>query len=94
MNKIERDDLLTALYQVTLRGDLLSQFNSKLVGAKGTKAQRYTFLLEQIMFYSHAIIFGHGVQTAQNYRQDFMTVAKKNKLLKLNDKDIERAFSF
>jgi len=94
MTKIERDELLTALYQVTAKGDLLSQFDSKLSGAKGTIAQRYTHLLEQIVFYSHAIVFGHGVQTAHNYRQSFMTTAKKNKLLKLNNKEIEKAFSF
>jgi len=94
MNTIERDELLKALYQVTTKGDLLSQFDSKLSGAKGSTTQRYTHLLEQIVFYSHAIIFGHGVQTAHNYRQSFMTTAKKNKLLKLNNKDIEKAFSF
>ena len=94
MNTIERNELLTALYQTTSKGDLLAQFDSKLSGAKGTTAQRYTHLLEQIVFYSHAIIFGHGVQTAHNYRQSFMTTAKKNKLLKLNNKDIEKAFKF
>jgi len=103
MNTIERDELLKALYQATTKGDLLSQFDSKLSeinavfrgrGARLTDDKRYTYLLEQIVFYSHAIIFGHGVQTAHNYRQSFMTTAKKNKLLKLSSKEIEKAFSF
>ena len=94
MTKIERDELLQALYQVTSKADLLKQFDSKLSGAKGTNAQRYTHLLEQVLFYSHAIVFGHGVQTAHNYRQAFMTTAKKSKLLKLGNDDIEKAFSF
>jgi len=94
MTKIERDELLQALYQVTSKADLLKQFDSKLSGVKGTNAQRYTHLLEQVLFYSHAIIFGHGVQTAHNYRQAFMTTAKKSKLLKLGNDDIEKAFSF
>lgn len=94
MNTIERTQLLTALYQVTSKSDLVEQFDSKLLGAKGTTTQRYTFLLEQVLFYSHAIIFGHGVQTAHNYRQSFMTTAKNSKLLKLDNDDIEKAFSF
>ncbi len=94
MNTIERNQLLTALYQVTSKSDLVEQFDSKLLGAKGTTTQRYTFLLEQVLFYSHAIIFGHGVQTAHNYRQSFMTTAKNSKLLKLDNDDIEKAFSF
>ena len=93
-NTIERNELLTALYQVTSKADLLKQFDSKLTGAKGTNTQRYTHLLEQVLFYSHAVIFGHGVQTAHNYRQAFMTTAKESKLLKLNSEDIEKAFSF
>jgi hypothetical protein len=94
MNKIDRDNLLTALYQTSNRAELLAQYDSKLSGARGTATQRYIHLLEQTMFYSHAIIFGHGVQTAHNYRQAFMSTAKKNKLLKLGDKEIEKAFSF
>jgi hypothetical protein len=94
MNTIERNELLTALYQVTSKADLLKQFDSMLSGAKGVKGNRYSHLLEQILFYSHAIIFGHGVQTAHNYRQAFMTTAKKSKLLKLSDEEIETAFSF
>ena len=94
MNTVERNELLTALYQVTSKSDLVKQFEAKLSGAKGTTAQRYTFLLEQVLFYSHAIIFGHGVQTAHNYRQAFMTTAKKSKLLKLSNDEIEKAFSF
>jgi len=94
MNTIERNELLTALYQVTSKSDLLKQFDSKLSSAKGSTNQRYTFLLEQVLFYSHAVIFGHGIQTAHNYRQSFMTTAKKSKLLKLSDEDIETAFSF
>ncbi len=94
MNTVERNELLKALYQVTTKSDLVKQFDAKLSGAKGTTAQRYTFLLEQVLFYSHAIIFGHGVQTAHNYRQAFMTTAKKSKLLKLSNKDIEKAFKF
>ena len=50
MNTIERNELLTALYQVTSKADLLKQFDSKLAGAKGTKANRYSHLLEQIFF--------------------------------------------
>jgi len=94
MNTIERNELLTALYQVTSKADLLKQFDSKLAGAKGTKANRYSHLLEQIIFYSHAIIFGHRVRTALDYRDAFMTTAKKSKLLKLSDEDITNAFSF
>ena len=94
MNTIERNELLTALYQVTTKTDLLKQFDSKLSSAKGSTNQRYTFLLEQVLFYSHAIIFNHGIQTAHNYRQSFMTTAKKSKLLKLSNEDIETAFSF
>jgi hypothetical protein len=94
MNTIERNELLSALYQVTSKSDLLKQFDSKLAGAKGTNTQRYTYLLEQVLFYSHAVIFGHGVQTAHNYRQAFMTTAKKSRLLKLSDEEIETAFSF
>ena len=94
MNTVERNELLMALYQVSSKQDILKQFESKLLGAKGTNAQRYTYLLEQILFYSHAIIFGHGVQTAHNYRQSFMTMAKKSKSLKMSAKEIEKAFSF
>jgi len=91
---MERTDLLTAIYQVSSKKELIAQFDSKLSSAKGSATQRYTHLLEQIVFYSHAIIFGHGVQTAHNYRQNFMSTAKKNKLLKLSNKDVEKAFSF
>ncbi len=94
MKTIERSNLLTALYQVESKGDLISQFDSNLSRVKGTATQRYIHLLEQVVFYSHAIIFGHGVQTAHNYRQSFMTTAKKNKLLKLSNEDVEKAFSF
>ena len=94
-NTIERDTLLTALYNATSKTELLNQFDSKLSEVKGkNQAIRYTHLLEQIVFYSHAIIFGHGVQTAHNYRQTFMSTAKANKKLKLGEKDIEKAFSF
>ncbi len=91
---MEREDLLTAIYQTSSKKELLAQFDYKLSGAKGTTAQRYTHLLEQVVFYSHAIIFGHGVQTAHNYRQNFMSTAKKNKSLKLSSEDVEKAFSF
>ena len=94
MSKIDRDNLLTALYQTSNKTELLAQYDSKLSGAKGTATQRYIHLLEQTIFYSHAIIFGHGVQTAHNYRQAFMSTAKKNKLLKLSNKEIEKAFLF
>jgi len=94
MSTIERNELLEALYQATSKSELLEQFESKLLGAKGTGTQRYTYLLEQIVFYSHAIIFGHGVQTAHNYRQSFMSVAKNSKTLKLDNEEIEKAFSF
>ena len=93
-NTIERSTLLKALYEVESKSELVEQFNAKLSGAKGTKSKRYTYLLEQLLYYSHAIIFGHGVQTAVNYRQSFMSVAKNNKLLGLSDKEIEKAFSF
>jgi len=103
MNSIERNELLTALYQATSKADLLNQFDSRLSEINAifrerkttsTKERRYTYLLEQIIFYSHAVIFGHGVQTAHNYRQAFMTTAKRNKSLKLSSEDIETAFSF
>ena len=91
---MKREDLLTAIYQTSSKKDLLAQFDSKLSGAKGSATQRYTHLLEQVLFFSHAIIFGHGVQTAHNYRQNFMSTAKKNKSLKLSNEEVEKAFSF
>lgn len=103
MNTIERNQLLTALYQVTSKSDLLKQFNDRLSEIDGifrerkikkTMDRRYTYLLEQIVFYSHAIIYGHGVQMAQKYRGYFMTVAKNSKSLKLDSNKIEEAFSF
>jgi hypothetical protein len=94
MNQVERSELLTALYQTSSKQELLKKFDADISITKGTKTQRYTHLLEQIVFYSHAIIFGHGIQTAHNYRQSFMTTAKANKFLKLNDEKIEEAFSF
>jgi len=103
MNTIERNELLTALYQVTSKADLLAQFDLKLSEINAvfrerevrlTDDKRYTYLLEQIVFYSHAIIFGHGVQTAHNYRQAFMTTAKKSNLLRLSGDEVEKAFSF
>jgi len=94
MNQIERSELLTALYQTSSKQELLKKFDADITITKGTKNQRYTHLLEQIVYYSHAIIFGHGVQTAHNYRQSFMTTAKANKFLKLDDETIETAFSF
>jgi len=91
---MNRDNLLTALYQTSSKGELLKQFETKLSNAKGTKPQRYTFLLEQIVFYSHAIIFGHSIQTANNYKGYFRNVAKGVKQLKLSENDINKAFSF
>ena len=93
-NTVERDDLLTALYQTSSKKELLTQFDHSLSVTKGSSSQRYTHLLEQVLFFSHAIIFGHGVQTAHNYRQNFMSTAKKNKSLKLSSEEIEKAFSF
>lgn len=94
MEKINRNALLVALYQTDSKSELLEQFSAKLTLAKGTKAKKYTYLLEQIVYFSHAIIFGHGVQTAHNYRQSFMTTAKEHKTFKLEDSEIEEAFSF
>ena len=91
---MKREDLLVAIYQTSSKKELLAQFDSKLSGAKGSATQRYTHLLEQVLFYSHAIIFDHGVQTAHNYRQNFMSTAKKNKSLKLSNTEVEKAFSF
>ena len=91
---MKREDLLVAIYQTSSKKELLAQFDSKLSGVKGSATQRYIHLLEQVLFYSHAIIFDHGVQTAHNYRQNFMSTAKKNKLLKLSNEDVEKAFSF
>ena len=94
MNQVERSELLTALYQTSSKQELLKKFDADISITKGTKNQRYTHLLEQIIFYSHAIIYGHGIQTAHNYRQSFMTTAKENEFLKLDDEEIEKAFSF
>ena len=94
MNQISRTTLLEELYQTSSKKDLIERFNTDISITKGTKSQRYTHLLETIIFYSHAIIFGHGVQTAHNYRQSFMTTAKKNKHLGLDDKAIKKAFGF
>ena len=101
--KIERDELLKTLYQATSKANLLNQFDNRLDGINAvfkerkttsTEERRYAYLLEQILFYSHAIIFGHGVQTAHGYRQAFMTTAKTNKKLNLSIERIENAFSF
>jgi len=90
----DRETLLLALYQTSNKKELLEQFNANLSGAKGSSIQKYAHLLEQIVFFSHAIIFNHGIQTAHNYRQNFMTVAKSNKQLKLSSEEISKAFSF
>ena len=94
MEHIERNDLLQALYSTSSKQELLKKFDADISITKGTKNQRYTHLLEQIVFYSHAIIFGHGIQTAHNYRQSFMTTTKENTFLKLDEAKIEEAFSF
>lgn len=91
---MQRTTLLTALYGTDSRTELLTQFDSKLSTIKGSESKRYTHLLEQVLFYSHAIIYGQAVQTVHNYRMDFMRVAKNNKALKLNSDKVEQAFSF
>jgi len=103
MSRIERDDLLTALYKATSKGDLLSQFDKNLSSInlvfrerdeKITNDRRYSFLLEQVILFSHAIIFNQSVQNATNWRGDFLSKAKKNKDIKLSSEEIEKAFSF
>ena len=95
MNNIERNDLLTALYRTTEISELLNQFDSYLtVNAKGTNDKKKIVLLQQILFYSHAIIYNQKVQTATKWRGYFMTVAKNNKALKLSNKDVYECFSF
>lgn len=87
-----RDELLQALYGTASKKELLVQFEAELRTIKGTSNQKYTQLLEQILYFSHAIIYGHKIQTAHNYRQDFMSAAKKLSII--SDKEIEKAFSF
>jgi hypothetical protein len=87
-----RDELLQALYGTASKKELLVQFEAELRTIKGTSNQKYTQLLEQILYFSHAIIYGHKIQTAHNYRQDFMSVAKKLSII--SDKETEKAFSF
>jgi len=95
MNNIERNDLLTALYKTTELSELLKQFDSYLtVNAKGTKDKQKIILLQQILFYSHAIIYNQKVQTATKWRGHFITTAKENRKLKLSSKEINEAFSF
>jgi len=95
-NEVGREDLLTALYQVSTKSEILTQFDKALSTAKkgDSVTKRYTHLLEQVLFYSHAIIYGHKVQTAHNYRQLFMKIAKDNKALNLSSKKVEEAFKF
>ena len=89
-----RVNLLESLYQVTSKKDILSQFDSKLLSAGKSKSAKYIHLLEQIVYYSHAIVYGQSVQTAHNYRQSFIETAIKNKTFSLDDDKIKEAFSF
>ena len=92
--KVSRNDLLIVLYQTTSKQELLRQFGEKIQTSKKKKEDKYIHLLENIIHFSHAIIYDHSIQTAHNYRQSFMTKAKECAGLKLDDKDIEKAFSF
>ena len=93
-NNVSRETLLLALYGATSKKDLLSKFEESLQVGRMKKSEKYTHLLEQIIYFSHAIIYDHSIQTAHNYRQSFMTVAKESKSLKMDDAEVERAFSF
>jgi len=94
---MERTALLTALYGTTLKSELLKQFDRKLstVNTEDEVSKRYTHLLEQVLYFSHAIIYGQeSVNTIQHYRRDFMLKAKNNKTLNLSSSKVEYAFSF
>ena len=93
-SRVTRETLLLSLYGVTSKKDLLSQFEESLQVGRMKKNEKYTHLLEQIIYFSHAIIYNHSIQTAHNYRQAFMTVAKESKSLRMDDAEVERAFSF
>jgi len=90
--KVSRNELLVALYQTTSKQELLKQFEENIKTSKRKKDDKYIHLLEQIIYFSHAIIYDHSIQTAHNYRQSFMSVAKASKML--SDEDVEKAFSF
>ena len=95
MENIKRDDLLIALYGATERSELLKQFDSYLtVNAKGTKNNQKMVLTQQLLFYSHAIIYNQRVQTANGWRQRFISTAKKNKKLNLSSSEVNEVFSF
>jgi len=93
-NEVSREELLQAFYKSTSKKEILENFNIELTQIKGSKIERYTQLLEQILKYSHAIIFGHKVRTATEWKKDFLEMAEQNKKLNLDKKDIDKAFSF
>jgi len=93
-NNIDRSNLLTALYETVEISELLKKFDSHLtVFAKGTKDKKRIILMEQILFYSHAIIYNQKVQTATKWRSYFIKVAKENKALGFTSNEVNEVFS-